>query len=518
MIKVNKQEGMKVQGALAPLELRVNSEDYYVHPGLAEDFEDLKTVISNIDDFGNEMGARNYLLSGPPGTGKTLGAMVLASELKVPFYDITAFVKSGQTEMVFQELRNALQKDKKLIALIDEVDGLSSRGEIVDPMQYQAFTQFLSQLDGVADNNGIFLLMTSNRPNGLDEALRSRIAEEIEFMPPDKEGRHKILKIHANKKHNFKVADKDLTSLANVTFGYVGRDLKQLLNRAFTKAKRDNRTDVRYEDLEYGLKKTKPSAIRDMPFIEPKIKFENLAGYGDHKALLKSVVEKSNGSVMLFYGPKGCGKSAFAEALAGEYGYNFILLKGSELESKWVGETKDRAEKVIKRARQLAPCVLCFDEISSFVERQGVLSHKDSQTGYLQSVLNRPPEGVYIIGTDNNPNFLRGPFIDRFIHKLYFGTPSKDEQEAIWRLYAPDADFGELVKINPNLSCRDIFHACKQAQDFGQGLATKVLANLVKGINNDTKDYMEVVKAVGDSVGNYRRIRELMENENEPGA
>ncbi|MBU4351545.1 MAG: AAA family ATPase [Nanoarchaeota archaeon] len=512
MIKENKREGIEMQTKLSPLELRVNSNDYYVHPGLAEDFEDLKTVILNIDDFGNEMGARNYLFSGPPGTGKTLGAMVLASELEVPFYDITAFVKSGQTEVVFQELRKCLLRDKKLIAFIDEIDGMSSRGEIVDPMQYQAFTQFLSQLDGVDDNNGIFLLMTSNRPNGLDEALRSRIAEEIEFMPPDKDGRYKILQIHVdNKEHNFKVNDKDLEELAKVTFGYVGRDLKQVLNRAFTKAKRDNRTDVEYKDLEYGLKKTKPSAIRDMPFVEPAIKFEGLAGYEIHKALLKSIVERSNGSVILSYGPKGCGKTAFAEALAGEYGYNFILLKGSELESKWVGDSKDRVEKVLKRAKQLSPCILCFDEISSFVERQGVLSHKDSQTGYLQSVLNRPPEGVYIIGTDNNPNFLKGPFVDRFVHKIYFPMPSELEQKALWELYAPDAVSDELVEANPNLSCRDIFHACKQARDFGQELRTDVLAKLVKGISNDVSDYENIVRHIGDSVENYRRIRGLLE-------
>ncbi|MFH1637723.1 MAG: ATP-binding protein [Candidatus Woesearchaeota archaeon] len=517
MITVNKEKGLDLgKSQLKPLELRVKSEDYYVHPKLKEDFEDLKTVITNIEDFGTEMGARNYLLSGPPGTGKTLGAMVLASELNIPFYDVTALVKSGMAEQVFNELRVALQKDKKLIAFIDEIDGMSSRGQIVDPAQYQAFTLFLSQLDGVEDNSGIFVLATSNRPESMDEALRARFAEDIEFMPPDREGRYKILGIHADRKgnHQFKVRVGDLKRLADVSYGYVGRDLKQVLNRAFTKAKREKRNELEYMDLEYGLKKTKPSAIRDMPFIEPAVTFSDLAGYDYHKALLESIVERSNGSVMLFYGPKGTGKTVTAEALAGQYGYNFILLKGSELESKWVGESKDRTEKVIKRAKQLSPCVLCFDEISSFVERKGVLSHKDSQTGYMQSVLSRPPEGVYIIGTDNNPDFLRAPFIDRFIHKLYFGMPSAEEQEAIWKLYAPEVDARELVKCNDHLSCRDIFYACKQAKDYGQELNVRVLKTLVKGIiNNDEAKYGGVIKDIGDSVMGYKAITSMADGE-----
>ncbi|MEK6816654.1 MAG: ATP-binding protein, partial [Nanoarchaeota archaeon] len=303
-----------------------------------------------------------------------------------------------------------------------------------------------------------------------------------------------------------------LEQLAKVTYGYVGRDLKQVLNRAFTRAKRDGRTDVGYADLEYGLKKTKPSAIRDMPFIEPSIKLDDLAGYEHHKSLLRSIVERSNGSVMLFYGPKGCGKTSLAEALAGEYGYNFILLKGSELESKWVGESKDNTERVLKRAKQLAPCVLCLDEISSFVERKGVLSHKDSQTGYLQSVLSRPSEGVYLIGTDNNPHFLRGPFVDRFVHRLYVGMPSPEEQGAIWSHYAPDADATALVQARADLSGRDISYACKQAHDYGLELRTEVLARLVAGIANPSEDYSAVVRHIGDSVASYRAVRELRDD------
>lgn len=502
-------------GLLKSMEATVTPDEYYMHPKLADDFEDLKTTVRSVEDFGTEMGARNYLFSGPAGTGKTLAAKVLAVELELPLFDITGYVKGGQVvDQVFDELRKIREANGNLIAFVDEIDGMSGRENIVDPMQYAAFTQFLSQLDGLSSNHGIFFLATSNRPNSLDEALRSRFAEEIEFLPPDKEGRYQILRIHANGKgnHKFKVGDEDLGQLAEVTYGYVGRDLRQVLNRAFTHARRDDRTEVKYEDLEYGMKKTKPSAIRDMPFVEPAITLENLAGYQDHKDLLKSIMSEGSESVMLFYGPKGTGKTAMAEALAGEYGYNFILLKGSELESKWVGESKDRVERVIKKAKQLSPCILCFDEISSFVERRGVLSHKDSQTGYMQSILSRPPEGVYIVATDNNPEFLRGPFVDRFVHKLYFGMPSEEEQTAIWGLYIPDIDPTSLVQ-GAQLSGRDIAHAAKRVADYGLKPSVEIFAKMLGNMQRtdpDAEKYQSVRQSIGDSVTDYRSLKEFM--------
>ncbi len=518
-LKVNKEGGKGLEnGLLQPASVTVKPEEYYVHPKLREDFEDLKTTVQGISDFGREMGARNYLFSGPPGTGKTLAAMVLSAELSIPLFDISGLVK-GQSQVagqVFDELRRIAQQNSKgVFAFIDEVEGLSSRESVVDPLQYQALTQILSQMDGVENNHGIFIIGTTNRPNDLDEAIRSRFSEEIEFLPPDQNGRYEILKIHASGKggHKFSVSDKDLRKLAEKSYGYVGRDLKQVLNRSFTHAKRNNRTQVSNDDLEYGLRKTKPSAIRDMPFVEPKVSLKDLAGYEDHKNLLRSVVQRSSESVILLYGPKGTGKTLCAEALAGEYGYNFILLKGSELESKWVGESKDRVEKVIKRAKQLSPCVVCFDEISSFIERKGVLSHKDSQTGYLQSVLSRPPEGIYIVATDNNPDFLRGPFMDRFIHKLFFGMPTREEQLLLWRQYAPGVDAGKLVDIRDRLSCRDIAYACQRVKDYGLAPSVEVFAKLIEGMpQEEMNKYESVVKEIGDGVRDYRALKSFGES------
>jgi SpoVK/Ycf46/Vps4 family AAA+-type ATPase len=522
VITNNKENGKNIGDTLLqPEKLTVKPNEYYTHPKLLEDFEDFKTVVQNSQAFGSEMGARNYIFTGPPGTGKTLAAQVMAVELQVPFYDITSFVKgqSMAVPQVFNELRTAAEKNQKqngkgIIAFIDEIEGLASRDNIVDPMQYQSMTQVLSQLDGVGSNDGIFIIGTTNRQNDLDEAIRSRFGEEIEFLPPDTHGRYEILKIHANGKggHKFIVPDNLLHEVSEKSYGYVGRDIKSLLNKAFVHAQKRKTTDVTMEDLDYGLRKVKPSAIKDMPFVEPHVKLTDIVGYNDHKAMLRSIVERSHESVMLLYGPKGTGKTYAAEALAGEFGYNYILVKGSELENMFVGKTKDNTEKIIKRAKQLSPCIVCFDEISSFVERKGTMSHKDSQTGYLQSVLSRPPEGVYIIGTDNNPEFLRGPFMDRFIHKLFFGMPSKEEQLALWKVYAPSIDATQLVKANDQLSCRDIANAAKRINDYGIAQTVEAYKRIVEHIPKNGQDtYKDIITNIGDGVADYRALKEFSE-------
>ena len=91
--------------------------------------------------------------------------------------------------------------------------------------------------------------------------------------------------------------------------------------------------------------------------MNQKIKLDNLAGYDTHKTLLRKIISGNDCGTLLFIF-SGTGKTVFAEALAGEYGYNLLFISGSELESKWVGESKDRLAKVFARANSFALALL----------------------------------------------------------------------------------------------------------------------------------------------------------------
>lgn len=500
---------------IKPIQAGITEMDYHINPKLKRDMEGIIATLQEIENFGTKMGNRNYIFTGPPGTGKSLGALYLASTLGFPVYDGKMVMNAQNISSMFMQLREQA-KSNKIILLINEIDKFSSRDDVVDPNQQQTLNQLLDEMDGIDSNNGIFVFGTTNRPNSIDSSLRrpERFSKELEFMPPDRDGRLAILKIHAYGKggHKFQGTDEDLDHAADVTFGYTGADLVGLLNEAFTNAILDDRTLVEQKDFEYALKVTKPSALRDMPFREPKIKFEDMGGYTGHKELLRRVVANSNGSMLLFYGPKGTGKTRFGEAIAGEYGFNYIVVSGSEPEDKFVGETGKAIDKYLDRAKQLAPCVLLFDEIDSLVEKKGIRSHKSSWSGLLQSRLSQPIEGVYVLGTVNRPDMLNGTFRDRFVHKLYFGMPSAAEQEDIWNIYLPEEmDAKALVSVNDKLSCRDIERTHKMIIDYGIKPEVEVYKHLIESIKQEKDvDYNTLRDLIGDSVRDYTRIKEFI--------
>jgi len=510
----------------------VTPDEYYIHPNLKEDLELAIATLKGIEKFGKKMGHRNYILKGPPGVGKTLGVKYIATQLGAKFYDgRMANTPQGITAM-FKNLRDLVKEENDIFRLImiNELDKFSSRDDIIDPTQQQTLNTLLDELDGAESNHGLFFFGTTNKPDSLDSALRrpGRFSKEIEFMPPDYQGRLEILKIHALNKneesdfnHDFIVDERLLDAAARVTFGYTGADLVGLLNEAFGYANFKERLEITKEDLEFAKKKTKPSALRDMPFIEPTLKFKDVGGYEGHKEVMRKIIENSDESIVMFYGPPGVGKTTFAEAVAGEYGYNMISVSGSSPEDKFVGETNKIIERYLDRAKQVAPCILLFDQIDALVQTEGTKSWKDSWTGSLESRLSKPIDGVYIIATLNNPEETKRSFLDRFLHKLYFDMPTHDEQEAIWNLYLPEG-----IGINPLLrepgfiSGRDIAKAHQMVIDYGMeeiGVeATIDLYNELIGVPELNKEepawaikYKEIVGRVGDSVADYQKIKEF---------
>ena len=77
----------------------------------------------------------------------------------------------------------------------------------------------------------------------------------------------------------------------------------------------------------------------------------------------KAGIKPSKG--VLLTGPPGTGKTLLAKAVANEANANFISVKGPELISKWVGESEKHIREIFKKARQVAPTIIFFDEFDS---------------------------------------------------------------------------------------------------------------------------------------------------------
>lgn len=116
-----------------------------------------------------------FLLEGPPGSGKTSLAAAIANELRAPLYWLNlanpALSDSGLFEMMADMRRGA-------VLLIEDVDsvglerGSSSRREGKrDEQKGVTLSGVLNALDGITAGTGRILLMTTNNPGALDEAL-----------------------------------------------------------------------------------------------------------------------------------------------------------------------------------------------------------------------------------------------------------------------------------------------------------------------------------------------------------
>jgi len=90
----------------------------------------------------------------------------------------------------------------------------------------------------------------------------------------------------------------------------------------------------------------------------------------------------------------------------------YLNIKGSELFSKWVGESEKAVQRVFRKARQVAPCVLFFDEIDSLGgERQSAGGASSVNQRVLAQLLIEmdgiePLSSVTILAATNRPDLI----------------------------------------------------------------------------------------------------------------
>ena len=96
----------------------------------------------------------------------------------------------------------------------------------------QTLNQLLVEMDGFDPTTGVILLAATNRPEILDPALlrAGRFDRQVLVDRPDKKGRIAILKVHLKKA--VLATDVDPTQVAELTPGFTGADLANLVNEA----------------------------------------------------------------------------------------------------------------------------------------------------------------------------------------------------------------------------------------------------------------------------------------------
>ncbi|MBE3110399.1 MAG: ATP-binding protein, partial [Acidobacteria bacterium] len=170
------------------------------------------------------------LLYGPPGTGKTLLAKAVAKESGASVLEVSAATINemwvGQGEKNVQALFSLAKKLEPLVIFIDEADALlAGRGSNERRAHREIINQFLREWDGMSDTNA-FIMVATNRPFDLDEAVLRRLPRRILVDLPQQSDRLAILKIMLRDE---KISESvDLEELARRTPLYSGSDLKNM--------------------------------------------------------------------------------------------------------------------------------------------------------------------------------------------------------------------------------------------------------------------------------------------------
>ncbi|KAK3899977.1 P-loop containing nucleoside triphosphate hydrolase protein [Staphylotrichum tortipilum] len=145
--------------------------------------------------------AAGILLWGPPGCGKTLVAKAVANESKANFISIKGpellnkYV--GESERAVRQLFSRAKSSAPCILFFDEMDALvPRRDDSLSDASARVVNTLLTELDGVGDRSGIYVIGATNRPDIIDEAIRrpGRLGTSIYVGLPSAEDRVAILK------------------------------------------------------------------------------------------------------------------------------------------------------------------------------------------------------------------------------------------------------------------------------------------------------------------------------------
>ncbi len=455
---------------------------------------------------------KGVLLYGPPGTGKTLLAKAVANESNATFISLNGpeimskFV--GEAEKKLRDLFAEAEKNAPAILFIDEIDAIApKREESYGEVERRVVAQMLASMDGLKARGKVIVIAATNRPEALDPALRrgGRFDREIEIGVPNKEGRLEILKIHTR---NMPLADDvDLKELADVTHGFVGADAESMCKEAAMSVLRRvlpqfsfkdeeaipkevlEKLIVYKSDFKEALKLVRPSAMREVLIEQPKVKWNEVGGLEIAKQELKEAVEwpLKNPDVfkrmgirpprgILLYGPSGCGKTLLAKAVATESEANFISIKGPELLSKWVGESEKAVRDIFKKARQVAPCIIFFDEIDSMASRRTNASVSKATETVVNQLLTEMDgledlTDVVVIAATNRPELLDSAILrpGRFDRHILTTPPEQKTRLEILKIHSAkmpltkDIDFDEIALKTAGFSGADIEAVCREA-------------------------------------------------------
>jgi len=322
---------------------------------------------------------------------------------------------------------------------------------------------------------GVFYYMLVGVPPYYDEGVIGQ--------PIDKQ--KKILEQLRNRPLDFSLADPDLIDdhLQNTMrmalafnfrdrFGNMDEFVKALNREVMLDKSLNSSVDLGFRPSKSINKGEGFSQIAGMDDLKRELREDVIDLLNDPELYKKYGIPLLNG--LLLYGPPGCGKTFIAQKFAEEVGHNFITIKPSDLQSKFVNATQENIGKLFKEAEQKAPTIIFIDELDAIASsRDGEMHHMNAAAvnELLAQMTNCGERGIFVIGATNRPEKIDPAILrtGRLDKHFYIPPPDSPARASMFRIYLKDRptdlsmDYDKLSTLTENYVASDIKFIVDQA-------------------------------------------------------
>merc|ERR1719336_1035287 len=363
-------------------------------------------------------------------------------------------------------------------------------------------------------------LFTSNStPLPLEDKSRSRRREER--------------RTRGSREHGKKANDNDRSSAGSSNGRISEDDESSHDDKPYRRADRKGFDKFRGDGYEPHLV---DMIEKDLLLRNPDIKWNDIAGLHDAKALLQEAVVlplimpdffkgiRRPWKGVLMVGPPGTGKTMLAKAVATECKTRFFNISTSTLTSKFRGESERLVRLLFDMARFYAPSTIFIDEIDSLCSRRGSESEREAsrrvksellvQMDGMSSLADEPGKIVMVLAATNFPWDIDEALRRRLEKRIYIPLPTLEGREALLAInlkevkVVEDLDLKSVARRLDGYSGADITNVCRDASMMSMRRKIAGLKPMeIKNLNQDEldmpvskQDFMEAVQKCNKSV------------------
>jgi len=384
----------------------------------------------------------NILFYGKPGTGKTELTKALAKELRSSIYEVSYADEddepiSGDKRLKAYKVAQSFFSSNNVLLMFDEIE------DVVNDNQFQSFFMPQKQsnkgwMNRILETNKIPTVWITNDIHSIDPAMIRRFDMSIEIPIPPKSKRKEIIQKDCADLLSEKSIDK-IAQHESIAPALVSRAAKVVNSIAESSADKDQAFEnILNNTLKaQGYPKIQNSSEESLPESYNPSYINTDANL---KELAKGIKKHPNARICL-YGVPGTGKSAFGKWIAQYIDKPFVLKKGSDLISMWVGGTEKNIANAFKEAKEEG-AVLVFDEVDSFLQDRRNAKNSWEVTQVNEMLVQMENFNGIFIATTNLMSGLDQASLRRFDMKLEFGY-LKPKQA--WKLFKDEC---RILEIN----------------------------------------------------------------------